>query len=184
MEIVRRRSLNLLAERDLLGAHDDLPLIPDKVDFQIFASCHEVAQPFFFAGEKDMLLCFIAGRGRVEFRDTSVLHVDVEPGDYVQIPARTPHRVVPAGELLQVRYKAREPGLEAISFNCESCGTELDRHEYDADTEIPQEHWQRACEQFNASAAVCDRCGSPAAPVDLGQFRWAELADALASEGR
>jgi hypothetical protein len=182
VDIVRRRNLNLLDEPDLLGPHDDLPLIPDKVDCQLYGSRHRIAQPFFFAGEKEMLLCFLTGRGRVEFRETSVLHIEVEPGDFVRVPPRTPHRVLPTGELLQLRYKARRPGLEAVSFHCDDCGAELFRHEYDADSEIAHEQWQQACEQFNRTAAVCERCGVAATTIDLGPFRWAEIASALAAE--
>lgn len=186
MELVRRRSLNLLEEEHGLACHDELPLIPAKTDIQLYASRHDRPEPFFFAGSRDMLICVLRGRGRIEFMGTSVTHHRLEPGDYVSIPARTPHRVVPEPELLQLRYKASRPGHEALVWRCDGCRHELFRFEYDADSLVPHEQWLIACCQFNDEVGLrtCDSCGRPADEIDLGDYRWDDIAAALAAERR
>jgi hypothetical protein len=184
VDVLRRRSFNALEDAEDFGPYDELPVIPARIDPQLYVSRNDRPQPFFYAGSFDMLLTVVKGSGRVEYRNTSVLYDLVEVGDFVNIPARTPHRVVPDGELLMIRYKSSTPGREAIIWYCEQCSTECWRHEYDADMEVPQAQWLSACERFNADTKLrtCPACRAVGSVVDLEGLRWREIADALEHE--
>ena len=142
--------------------------------------------PSTFAGTHDMVLATLSGKGRVVFRNSSVLYSQIAVGDFIYIPARTPHRIIPQDDMLMIRYKPLNPGLEAVMWFCERCEAEVWRYEYDADSEIPQAQWLLACELLNADANLrsCKECGTVSNQVDLGEFRWNEIADALAAEHR
>jgi hypothetical protein len=184
VSVVRRKSFNVLEDAADFGPYDELPVIPARIDPQLFVSRNDRAQPFFYAGSFDMLLTTVKGSGRVEYQNTSVLRHQLGVGDFVNIPALTPHRVVPDDELLMIRYKSRTPGREAVIWYCEQCSTECWRHEYDADVEVPQGQWVRACERFNADPGLrtCPACGAVVAVIDLEGLRWGEIADALEQE--
>jgi 3-hydroxyanthranilate 3,4-dioxygenase len=186
LEFPRRRSLNIVTDAQEYCPYDEIPLIPDKIDFQLCASRSAIPQPFFFCGTHDMLLAVLGGEGEVEFRHSSVLKSRVVLGDYLYVPARTPHRIVPDGELLTLRYKARSSGAEAAIWYCDRCGNELYRHEYDSDTQVPQLEWVIACDAYTSDVGLrtCTECKSVHDPVDLTQIRWSQVGDALEAEKR
>jgi hypothetical protein len=184
VNLLRRRTFNALEEAADFGPYDELPVIPGRLDPQLYVSRNDRPQPFFYAGSFDMLLTVLKGSGRIEYVNTSVRHHMLEVGDFVNIPARTPHRVVPDTELLMIRYKSCTPGREAVIWYCEECSTECWRHEYDGNIEIPQAQWMSACERFNADSQLrtCPACGAVGSPLDLAGLRWSEIAEALESE--
>jgi ribosomal protein L16 Arg81 hydroxylase len=71
---------------------------------------------FYLICEKDSLLTQMAGTGRLLMKYSSVLWESMQPGDFVYIPAGTPHRYVPTTESLQTRYKAEPAGLEGVAW--------------------------------------------------------------------
>ncbi len=60
----------------------------------------------------------------------------VAPGDVVYVPARIPARIVPHGELLQVRLKGDPPFTEAAAWYCDTCDAFMHRVEFTSD--VPQ----------------------------------------------
>jgi hypothetical protein len=183
-EIFRRRNLNLLDEAEHLCSYDELPLIPAKIDLQLTASRNTKVQPFFFCAMHDMVLAFLSGTGRVEFRNSPLAFSSVKLGDYLYIPARTPHRVFPDSPLITVRYKLCDSGLEAAIWYCDGCEAEVNRYEYDSGCEIPQEQWGRACQEYNSKIELrtCRDCGAANEPLDLSGLRWGEIGEALRAE--
>lgn len=178
--IERRRFWNLPAEAAALGPYDEQPLIPAKIDPQVYASRNDREQPFYLICEHDTMLAFLAGAGRVAFHDSDVARFRVGPGDFIYVPARTPHRVEPDPELLQLRYKAAEAGLEAVAWYCAECGGEVWRSEFDTAEVLSQQAWWDAAQEFNASDELrtC-ACGTVHPPVDLTGIRWPEVAEAI-----
>lgn len=184
IEVERDRFAHLLAQGAELGPYDEMPLIPAHIDPQITLSRNDRPQPSHLIFERDSLLATMSGRGHLELRTATVHRLDLLPGDYVYVPARTPHRIVPHEPMIQFRYKAHPPGLEATAWYCDSCGAELWRHEFDAGTEIPQAAWWSALESFNADDArrTCDGCGMVAPLVSTDGLRWSAMAEAIAAE--
>ena len=160
------------------GPYDEYPMLPAGVDPQICLSRNDRPQPFFLICEHDTVLVNMSGEGRVEFPEGPVRYHPVVPGDFVYVPSGTPHRIVPEGECVQLRYKAEHPGLEAVAWYCESCGAELAREVWDTAAEIPQEGYLRACREFNADAArrTCASCGRIHEEVDLSPYGWEAVA--------
>ena len=168
------------------GPFDEFPMFPPGIDPQIHVSRNDRAQPFHLICEHDTVLVNMSGEGRVEFPVGPARYHTLVPGDFVYVPGGTPHRILPDGECVQLRYRAEHPGLEAVAWFCESCGTEIARDVWDSESELPQEGYLRACGAFNADAArrTCDDCGHVHPEIGLGQFRWesvaAEVRDDLA----
>jgi hypothetical protein len=162
------------------GPYDELPLIPSRIDPQVSLSRNDRPQPFFLACSADSVIAVVAGTGTVEFRWSSVNTFGLEPGDHVYVPARTPHRISAAVDMVQLRYKARPAGLEAIAWFCDRCGSEVHRVTYDADVTIPQSVWAEATQAFNADPAMrrCS-CGTEHPPLDLTGMRFDEVAEAI-----
>src|SRR5262245_54983717 len=100
VEVLRRKTFNVLDEADSFGPHDDLPVMPARIHPQLLVSRSDRTQPFFLVGSFDMMLTGMRGKGWVEFRNSSVLRHPLEVGDFITIPARTPHRVVPDDEIV------------------------------------------------------------------------------------
>ena len=180
----RRKAFNAFQMAGEFGPYDEIPMLPASIDPQIHLSRNDRPQPFFLICERDTTIAQLSGEAVIEFKDSSVIRHTVSPGDWVYVPAGTPHRIIPRTESIEVRYKAREPGLEGVAFHCEKCGAELVREEWDTAVELPQEGYLRSCQSFNDNEQrrVCARCGAKADPIDLSAFRWGEIARTLRAD--
>lgn len=180
----RRRMLHLFNAASECGPYDELPNFPSQFDLQLHLSRNDRPQPFYLICDHDTLLIQMSGMGRVAFKEASVLYFCLEVGDFVYVPAGTPHRLLPDTESVQVRLKSQRPKLEGLAWYCDRCGLELWRNDWELDKSSPQEGYLRACEIFNASPGlrICTACGAEHAPVDLQGFRWAEIAADLKTE--
>lgn len=181
MPLPRKKTFVAFREASNVGPYDERPMLPEDIHLQVCLSRNTHRQPFFLICEKDTLLAVFSGTGRVEFELSSVKHFAFEPGDHVFVPAGAPTRIDPTSESLVMRYKAREAGLEAIAWYCESCHAELYRHVFDTAKVFPQEGYISGCEAFNADPALhrCDACERVHPSIDLAPYRWAELAQQL-----
>jgi len=181
IDLRRKNSLNLFREAPKLGAFDEFPVLRPDVDPQLHVSRGGVDQPFHLICAKDSVVALVSGCARVDFASGAVRHFDMEPGDFVYVPAGIPHRIHVLEAGIQLRYKAREAGLEAVAWMCAGCGTEIGRHVWDTASTLPQEGYLAACGRFNESdeARRCPKCGEVHAAVDLTHFRWAAVAAAL-----
>jgi 3-hydroxyanthranilate 3,4-dioxygenase len=177
----QRRGFKTFDEAAKAGPYDEYPMFPPGTDPQLCLSRNERPQPFYLVCSKDSVLVQMSGEGRVEFKDSPLLRCALEPGDFVYVPAGTPHRIVPASECVQYRFKAEHAGLEGVAWYCEACGTELRRDEWDTAELLPQEAYLRHCEAFNADRArrTCAKCGAVHPPVDISGNRWAKIAAEL-----
>jgi len=180
----RKRQVDVFEAARTAGPYDEVPLLPAEIDPQVYLSRNDRAQPFFLVCEHDSIIAQLAGRAHVEFKDSSVLSFQAGPGDHVYVPAGTPHRVLPETESIQLRYKARDAGWEAVAWYCPACGTEVHYDEWDTASELPQAAYWRACQAFNGDAArrTCPRCQTAHPPVDLDGVRWPSIAAALGSD--
>ncbi|MDB5409973.1 MAG: hypothetical protein JWL84_4885 [Rhodospirillales bacterium] len=160
------------------GPYDERPMLPESIDLQIHLSRNDRPQPFFLVCQYDSVIVVMSGEGRVQFKDAPVLWHSYVPGDFLYVPAGTPHRIVPATESIQYRYKLPESELEAVAWYCESCGAALCRDTWELSAETAQAGYLRACRVFNADAArrSCTVCGAVHPAIDLAPYRWAELA--------
>ncbi len=159
------------------GAHDELPMLPPGVDPQLHLGRHDSAQPFHLICEKDCVLLMMSGTAKVHFAEGPVRYHKAAAGDFIYVPARMPHRVVPDEECVQYRYKAEHAGLEGVAWYCEACGVELHRHVWDTTVTPPQQSYAEACEAFDASDDLrqCD-CGALHPATGFNTARWREIA--------
>jgi len=166
------------------GPYDERPMLPDSLDLQVHLSKNDRPQPFYLICEHDTVLFALSGTGHVEYKDASVLRHSYEIGDHLYVPAGVPHRIVPASETIQYRYKLPETELEGVAWYCQGCGRELYREVWELTAELPQEAYLRIAQAFNADAKrrTCAGCGTVEPPVDLKPYRWAELARELHEE--
>lgn len=178
----RRRMQQTFQLAEQAGEYDEYPVMPEGVDPQLTLSQNTRPQPFFLVCQKDSILVQMSGRAKVEFRSSGVNFFFANPGDFVYVPAGTPHRILPQERSLHYRYKAEQAGLEAVAWFCEGCGGEVSRVTWDTAQELPQEGYLRATEEFNANAAArrC-KCGAEHPPVDISGNRWREIAHELRS---
>lgn len=179
--VERKRYLNVLPLAGDARSYDERPVLLEHIDPQLFLSRNSLAQPFFLICEKDTVLAALSGDAIVEFRECSVLQHRLAPGDFVYVPAGTPHRIVPREPSLHVRYKARVSDLEGVAWYCEACGTERRRIEWNAQETLPQEGYAQACRSYAASVegTPCAKCGEAAPVLDWGDTRWDAIAAAL-----
>ncbi|MDL4821803.1 cupin domain-containing protein [Actinomadura opuntiae] len=170
----RRRMLHVFKAAGEVGQYEDAPLLPEHVDPQIYLSRNSVAQPFFLVCEKDSVIAQMSGRAQVDLLDTSVNLFDMDPGDMVYIPARTPHRIRPADESVQLRYKARHSVLEGAVWTCAACGHVLARREWEL-PDPPSRAYAEVLDWFNASVAgePCPECGAEVPSIEPAAFSWA-----------
>ena len=110
-------------------------------------------------------------------------HSVIQPAAGVPVPV-TASMMVPQTESVHLRFKADPPGWEAAAWLCAQCGRELFRHELDASAAPAQEGYWRACERFNAEAALreCRGCGARHPPADLTDIKWNEVAAQLRAQ--
>lgn len=160
------------------GNYDERPILPKDIDLQLMLSRNDRPQPFHLICEHDCVLAAMAGEGRVEFRDTSVLRHCYSAGDYIYVPAGTPHRIIPRNESSHYRYKLPESELEGVACYCNECGDEVYRDVWELAKELPQEGYQRACDEFNTEESIrtCPRCGVIHPRIDTQGTRWMEVA--------
>lgn len=183
MPLPRKKTFVVFKEAPKLGPYDERPMLPDDVQTQICLSRNDRPQPFYLICEKDTLLAVFSGTGKVEMQLTSVRWFPLEPGDHVYVPAGTATRLVPETESVIMRYKAREAGLEAVAWYCESCGTELFRHVFDTAGSVAQEGYVAGCQAYNEDPARrrCGKCRREHPAVDLAGYRWESLAEQIRS---
>jgi hypothetical protein len=175
----RRRMLQAFDTAATVGNYADLAVLPADVDPQITISRNSVDQPFFLAFEEDTVLAQISGHSVVHLRQSNVLNYSMGQGDHVYMPAGTPHRIVPDGEGVLIRYITNEPATRAALFACEECGTEIYRLEWQqevADDSVPI--YSEICRRFNddEERRTCPECRSVAASVSLETLGWASRA--------
>ena len=184
IEFERSQFADLFAVARQAGPYGELPAPPADFDPQLHVSRNDCVQPFFLICEHDTVVATLAGEGTIEFRDAPVLEHRVGPGDYVYVPARTPHRICPTSPSVQIRYKALHAGLEAVAWYCPECRTELWRREFETEHEVPQRVYLDACEEFNSrdEFRTCPSCSARHDALDLSGVRWGEIAELLASE--
>jgi hypothetical protein len=183
----RKRMLSAFKAAAEVGPYDEFPVLVPGIDPQVYISRNDRPQPFYLICEKDSLLAQMSGTGRLVMKYCPVLWEPMQPGDFVYIPAGTPHRYVPTTESLQTRYKAEPAGLEGVAWFCEACGMEIARDEWDTAERLPQEGYWEACQTFNATLdrRTCPGCGQVHVEVDLSAMRWQAIAAQLrASAGQ
>jgi hypothetical protein len=182
--MARKRMLQTFKEAAQRGPYDDYPVLPPEVDPQLYLSRNDRPQPFFLVCEKDTVLVQMSGSGKVEFRESPVRWWAAVPGDFVYVPARTPHRIVPSEESVHYRYKARQSGLEAAVWYCLGCDRRLTSHTWDTTQTLSQSGFLEAVRAFNESAAHrrCAECGCEHPEIDLEPYRWAEIVAELQAE--
>ena len=144
----RKRAFNTFKEAEGRGPYDEYPVLAADVDPQLHLSRNDRPQPFFLICEKDCVLVQLSGKGRVEFRDSSMLWTAAVPGDFIYIPARTPHRFLPDEPSTQYRYKAIVPGLEGVCWYAPNAASASARKS-GIPSELPQEGYLRASTAFN-----------------------------------
>lgn len=180
------RNLNVMsfAAAAAAGPYDERPMLPDALDLQIHLSKNDRAQPFFLICEHDTVLFALSGDGHVEYKDAAVRHHSYAVGDHLYVPAGVPHRIVPASETIQYRYKLPESELEGVAWYCEHCGNELYREIWEIGAELPQAAYWRITGAFNGDAArrACKSCGVVHPMIDLAPYRWAALAEEIKAE--
>ncbi len=160
------------------GPYDEASVLPDALDIQLTLSRNDRPQPFHLICEHDSVIVVMSGTGRVEFKDSSVLHHEYVLGDLIYVPARTPHRILPNETSVHHRFKLPESQLEGVSWYCEGCGVELHRDVWELADELPQEGYLRACADFNDNPALrhCQQCDGLHPELDLNGYRWEQIA--------
>jgi mannose-6-phosphate isomerase-like protein (cupin superfamily) len=176
--VERKREAFIFQAAAELGPYDEYPVLAPGIDPQLHVSRNDRDQPFFLICDHDVVLVQMSGRARVRMMDSPVMWEDLEPGDFFYVPARTPHRIEIIEPSVHVRYKAAAPEVEGVAWFCESCGSEVRRMEFDLTTELPQEGYARACDEFNASEdrRRCPTCATVHEPADLTGIRWTDAA--------
>jgi len=182
--MARNLMVMTFAEAANAGPYDERPMLPESLDLQIHLSKNAVPQPFYLICQHDTVLFAVAGSGEVEYKDAAVLRHSYGIGDHLYVPAGVPHRILPASETIQYRYKLPESELEGVAWYCESCGNELYREIWELERELAQEAYFRIAQAFNADAARrrCGKCGAIHPALDLAPFRWQEVARLLKEE--
>jgi 3-hydroxyanthranilate 3,4-dioxygenase len=176
--MVRKRAFNIFQQAQDAGPYDEYPVLPPDIDPQLHLSRNDRPQPFYLVCEHDCLIAQMAGRATVQFKNSNIMQFALTIGDFLYVPAGTPHRILPETESIQVRYKARDAGWEGAGWYCEKCGAELWRSEWNTADQLPQEGYWLACRAFNEDSALrtCRVCGNAADRIDLSGFRWREIA--------
>ena len=182
MALERKKTLNVFREAaSAWGSWDEYPIGPKGTDPMPHLSRSRIAQPFFVVSSTDAVLIHMSGRGEIQFKELEPARMRLEPGDSVYIPACVPSRILPEGEVLQIRLKAEPAGREAVAWYCARCGELV--HGVELDEPIVQRGWARAVAAFNADVALrtC-RCGEVHPPAELGDTAWADVAAAIEAD--
>ena len=178
---MRKKTFQAMREAAKVGPYDDMPMLPEDLQLQVHLSRNDRPQPFHQIFAKDTLLFLLSGNARLEMKDSPVARFVMKPGDCVYVPAGVPHRIVPDEESVMLRYKPQPAGLEAVSWYCLDCGTELYRRTWNADAVVSQTMFHDVSQEFAAQTArrKCSGCGAMHPPPDLTGFRWPEAAQEL-----
>jgi hypothetical protein len=181
----RKKTSNVFKEAQRTwGSFDDFPIGQLGLDPMPHLSRSSTAQPFFLVTELDEVLIQMAGSAEIEFRelDSGPSTMCLRPGDTVYLPGGIPSRIIPNGEVIQLRLKGQPPLREAVAWYCQDCGELVHAHEF-ADP-IPQRQYWQALQAFNADAGLrtCGACGEVHPIVDVGDIAWPQVAQALESE--
>jgi 3-hydroxyanthranilate 3,4-dioxygenase len=106
------------------------------------------------------------------------------PGDFLYVPAGTPHRILPKEVSVMYRFKAMAAGLEAVAWYCDRCSSPLWRRVWDTAKQSPQAGYQAACTTFNADLGLrtCGRCHWVHPEIGMEGYRWAEIDNELRTE--
>jgi 3-hydroxyanthranilate 3,4-dioxygenase len=168
------------------GNYGEMPVLGSEIDPQLHLSRNDRPQPFFLVCQKDTVVVQMSGRGRLEFPTGPARYFTLEVGDFAYVPGGLPHRYLPDSASVQYRYKAREAGLEAVAWYCQSCGGEVARRAFDTAKVLPQDGYAEACAWFNGEPArrTCPGCGAAHAPADTTGTRWREIAAEVRSGRR
>lgn len=150
-----------------LSGYEERSLFPDGVDPQFFASRNERPQPFHAIFDHDTVLVQVTGSARVQFHGGPVRYQDLEVGDFLYVPAGTPHRIVPHTPSVHYRIGAARATLQAVAFHCEPCGAEVAYESWDPGPEPTRAAYERVCGAFNATDRTCPSCGTVAPPAVL-----------------
>lgn len=180
----RRKTLNVLKEAALAqGSYDEFPVVPAGVDPAPHLSRNTVPQPFWLVTEKDEVLVTMSGEGQVRFKDGDRTVMRLGPGDIVYMPARTPSRIIPDGELVQVRLKSLPPFTEAVAWYCDLCDALMHSEEFTV--EVPQRSYWNAVAAYNSDVArrTCPSCGQVHAEAEIGDITWDTVAEILETTG-
>ncbi len=177
----RKNRFDSFEEAAKRGSYDEMPMLELGIDPQLHLSRNEVVQPFFLICAQDTVLAQMSGKARLEFADSSVNYFDLVMGDFVYIPAGAPHRIRPQGESVNLRYKAAQPGLEAVAWYSDRARAETARITWDCAEEMPQEAYLRACEAYNADERMrtCPVTQDVAPEIDLSSFSWKNVAEEI-----
>ncbi|MEB3980048.1 hypothetical protein OQ968_02075 [Mycobacterium sp. 663a-19] len=178
----RRSELSLLDAAAELSAYDEYPVLLAEIDPQLHLSRNDRDQPFFLICDHDTVLIQMAGTSRVRMMSSPVLWEVLELGDFLYVPARTPHRIEILEPSVHVRFKAAKPAVEGVAWFCDNCASEVHRIEFDVTEEqLVQDGYVAACAVFNSDATLrtCDNCETVHEPVDLTGIRWQETAELI-----
>jgi hypothetical protein len=179
----RKKTSNVFKEAQRTwGSFDDFPIGQLGLDPMPHLSRSSTPQPFFLVTELDEVLIQMAGTAEIQFRELDTASMCLVPGDTVYLPAGVPSRIVPQGEVVQIRLKGQPPLREAIAWYCECCGELVHAHEFS--DPIPQRQYWQTVTAFNADAALrtCGACGAVHPAVDLGDIAWPQVVEALEAE--
>jgi 3-hydroxyanthranilate 3,4-dioxygenase len=181
MELDRKKMVRTFDAARECCSYDELPVIAADRDPQVHLSRNDRPQPFHLICSRDTLLSQVSGHAILDLEYSPVRYHRLEPGDVVYVPAGTPSRIRSDEVSIHVRYKPLHPGWEAVAWFCATCGHEVHREEFDADEEIPQEVYWRACQAFNddVDLRTCSQCFKEHDQVDLTGIRWLEVAQAI-----
>jgi 3-hydroxyanthranilate 3,4-dioxygenase len=180
---IRKPFVDTFAEASNYGPYDELPILPPDTDPQVHVSRNDRPQPFYLVCEKDSMLVQMTGEARIDLKHPEVRSYAMTTGDFVYIPAGTPHRILPKTTSMQHRYKARQPGLEGLAWYCENCGDEIAREVWDTAAELPQRAYLRITSTFNElpERRTCKSCGTVHPEVDIAGLRWEDIVRTLES---
>ena len=178
----RKKTSNVFKEAQRTwGSFDDFPIGQLGLDPMPHLSRSGTAQPFYLVTELDEVLIQMAGTAEVQFREleSGPAMLCLSPGDTVYLPAGIPSRIIPHGEVIQLRLKGQPPLREAVACYCQDCGELVHAHEFT--DPIPQRQYWRAVQAFNADPDLrtCGACGAVHPTVDLGDIAWPQVAEAL-----
>lgn len=184
--MARKRTLLTFNEARNRGFYDEYPVLSAGIDPQLHLSRNDRQQPFWLICSADTVIVQMSGHASVVFKGLAVNGYDLEPGDFIYVPAGAPHRLTPRTESIQYRFKAEKPGLEGVAWYCEACGNEVYREVWDAEAEPAQAAYLRGCETFNSQETLrrCSQCGAVHALVDISGNRWAEIAAELSASDK
>jgi hypothetical protein len=177
----RKKVFHTFREARKVGPYSEMPMLPEEAHIQVFLSRNDRPQPFYLICEKDSLLILASGSGQAEFKMTAVRDFALSPGDHVYVPAGAPHRFVPAGESVTLRYKAREAGLEGVAWYCTGCDAEIYREVWSTAERLSQDEYLAVTTRFNddETRRRCGGCGAIHPPIDLSAFPWEAAAQAI-----